>query len=539
MRLLLQERAVAEQRLHHNPMNLDLAERVEAILATKRLTLYQASQQSKLIYGPSSPFFIPHNLYYELHRGTFTPSLYQMAAFSRISGYRLEQWLRAFGFELEDIPRLQILLPAKRTFVLDSFLVEPEASIHWLKDRPGEAKVPPVFPLSQRLIPGSSKRIGSFPWFGNRNFLYAKIGREDTLAFPDLLPGSVVRVRREIRRDKLAAKGSDSAVFLIEHSRGLFCCRLGFPREDLIVPLSNKLPYAQVELQLPREAKLLGIVDGEIRSLLKAEHPDVPEALAKRWAPRQLHQESRLSAFLRNTRNKMDLSLHEASATSARIADLLGDGRYFISVSSLSDYEVLNTPPRHFHKSITLCVLYGLQFRRFLRVSGISDRDVGAESMPEHLTPDSSVFHHPSDDDQASDNGRFVDELVRRCEEIPFFMRRSVATLSGLPDVSLENFYWIGGEANPLHPYLRNGLLMVVNPRRKKPFHFRSQALCQQPLYVLLKRDGSYMCACCSLEGNTLVIHPYPQRFYRPTQFRDHEDAEVVGQIVAIARKLL
>jgi hypothetical protein len=56
----------------------------------------------------------------------------------------------------------------------------------------------------------------------------------------------------------------------------------------------------------------------------------------------------------------MRLSLRQASGTSRMIADILGDDRYFISPSSLCDYELLNTAPRHFQTVITLCSLYGL-----------------------------------------------------------------------------------------------------------------------------------------------------------------------------------
>jgi hypothetical protein len=32
----------------------------------------------------------------------------------------------------------------------------------------------------------------------------------------------------------------------------------------------------------------------------------------------------------------------------------------------------------------------------------------------------------------------------------------------------------------------------------------------QQPLYIVLKRDGTYSCRCCRRENNSLVIHTYP-----------------------------
>ncbi len=92
-----------------------VAEKVRSILASKRLTLYRASQQSVALYGLSSPYFLPHHLYYDLGTGSFRPSIHQIFALSRISGYRVADWLRVFGFDLEDITRLQILLPSKRT----------------------------------------------------------------------------------------------------------------------------------------------------------------------------------------------------------------------------------------------------------------------------------------------------------------------------------------------------------------------------------------------------------------------------------------
>jgi hypothetical protein len=102
-----------------------VAEKVRSILASKRLTLYRASQQSVALYGLSSPYFLPHHLYYDLRSGSFRPSIHQIFALSRISGYRVADWLRVFDFDLEDITRLQIVLPSKRTTVLDTSLTDP------------------------------------------------------------------------------------------------------------------------------------------------------------------------------------------------------------------------------------------------------------------------------------------------------------------------------------------------------------------------------------------------------------------------------
>lgn len=537
------ERETCVRSKPESPTNTDLAEKVRSILARRNLTLYQASQQSAALYGRSSPYFLPHNLYYELRRAAFNPSIYQFVALSRISGYRLADWLHVFGFDLENIPRLQVLLPSNRTILLDSSLEDPNSWVPWLRNRAGNAPAPPIAPLAQLLEVTRPRRLRSMPGLANRGFLYAKIGHQDALAFPDLLPGSIVRVNPRLADDSIARTNGTTTgrIFLVEHSKGFFCSRLRVAGDGLVMPVSAQLPYAQIELRLPHEARLLGAVDLELRPLLKTEQPEVPKELAKHWNPRPLPPAATLGQLLRSARAKMHFSLREASAISQRIADLLGDEQYFIAHSSLFDHEVLDAPPRHFHKAITLCLLYGLQFHALLKAIGIDPDKTGAESMPDHLI--SRLLPARARDSiggnrQPAHDG-FLEELLRECGGVPFFLRESIGALSGLTAISLDDVFWIGGERTVFHPYLTNGLLVIVNRRRKKPLHSRLKPLWQQPLYVILKRDGTYLCACCGVENGTLVVHPYSQHLPRPAQFRYRQDAEVVGQIVTIARKLL
>ena len=70
----------------------------------------------------------------------------------------------------------------------------------------------------------------------------------------------------------------------------------------------------------------------------------------------------------------MGLSLREASAMSRRVARELGDPQYFAAPGSLSDYEAVDTSPRHIHKVITLCAVYGLHFWTFLKSTGVNMR---------------------------------------------------------------------------------------------------------------------------------------------------------------------
>ena len=514
-----------------------VVERVQAILASKGLTLYRASQQSIARYGRSSPYFVPHNLYYDLRSGSFRPSVHQIFALSRISGYRVADWLRVFGFDLEDITRLQIDIPSKRTIVLDTSLTDPNEWIPWLRNRPLGEPIPSITPLARLLEVGPRKRIASVSQ-RDRHFLYAKVGGEDAFAFPDLVPGSVVRVNPAITANLVTREDSISdRLFLVEHSKGFCCCRIRILGGSVIVPFDNGLSYAQVELHCPQEARLWGAVDLEFRPLLRGVEPEVPKDLARLWKPQALPAREDFGQLLKRARRRTNLSVRGAAAKSRTIADVLKDDRYTTSPSSLSDYELRNTPPRDFHKIITLSSIYGLQFGSIMERMGIGVADAGTESMPDRYLFRAEPTVAPKRGDAGIVGTGFLEKVLEECQEIPLFLRDSLGYFSGSAHVSLDDFFWVGGDDDPLHPYLANGLLVIVNRRRKTAFHFASKPVWQQPIYVVIKRDGTYLAACCGVENATLVVYPYGRDFHRSAEYRLHRDAEIVGQIVAIMRR--
>ena len=68
---------------------------------------------------------------------------------------------------------------------------------------------------------------------------------------------------------------------------------------------------------------------------------------------------------------------------SRKIADLFDDERYFAAPGSLSDYETLISPPRHIHKVITLCLIYGVPFGDLLiSVAGVTLEELGRDPIP-------------------------------------------------------------------------------------------------------------------------------------------------------------
>ncbi len=520
--------------------NKDLPSRVQSALGTRNLTLHKVSEESARLYGRSSPWFIRHNFYHALRSGGFGPSIQQICALSRISGYRLYDWLTVFGFDLGGIPRLQLLLPSKRTILLDTSLYDPESPIPWFSDVQDTSQHAGMVPLGNLLKLSQPRSLKSLS--ATDSSLYARIGLEDTLAFPELLPGSIVRIDPRVPEQFPPAwvDRASQRILFIEHSNGFWCSRAHFSANNQLHPISDQLPYARVEMQIPKQARILGIVDMEIRQVSSSLEPEVPKELADQWKPEALGASAGLSRLLRRARKRAALSFRQASAISREIANAWSDERYFVAPGSLSDYETKNNPPRHIHKVITLCLIYNVSFADFLAAVDIKLEELGQESISSDLLSDSRDFRLDQMLDPAEGNRQnpILMSMIAQFGELPFFLRRSLGSFSATKKPSLRDVFWMGSESEALHPCLRGGLLVFVNRRRKKPFRLRSMPLWRQPLYVLMTREGKYLCAFCTLENGVLVMNAFPEGAQRPQLFRNRQDAEVIGQVVTIVRRL-
>ncbi len=526
---------------------MDRAEQIRQILSTRGLSLYRVSQQSAEIFGRSSRFHIPHNLYYDVADPSLIPTIHQMLALSHITNYRLYDWLAVFGFDLDHIFRLQLLVPKQRTTLLDSSIYDIHAWIPWFVDRPNKGPVPPIAPVGQFLASETPRRAAELSALNKRRFLYAKVGEGDVLAFPHLAPGSIVRIDGR-RSGELLSEGKDNSapwLFLVEHGSGFTCSQLVVLEKDRIVLHSPERPCAQLELRLGKEARILGVVDAEIRSLTGQRTVETPHRLAGLPKPPSLHAphlQTSLKDLLRDSRLRVGLSFREASSMSRWIANRVSDQLYFAAPSTLSDYETLLAPPRHIQKIIALCILYCIDFQEFLRVCGLPLDQDGHDPIPDELVPRqppnrSRDLHAPIGQEHLPEHGGFLDSLLKQWEEVPLFLRDSLDEFTGLKNFSLSDVFWVGGDKVPSHPLLINATFAIVNRRIKNPA--QSKTACEPPLCLLLKRDGSYLCGCCALHQGMLIVRAYPGGRLATQQFKNGIDAEVIGQVTTVLRRLL
>jgi hypothetical protein len=522
-----------------------VAARIQRTLADRGLTLLDISRESRRRYPASPAYWIPHHFYADLAGKSFSPKVEQVFALSAISGYRLVDWLGVFGVWLDSAPPLAASLPNERTILLDAAIYDPESSVEWFRSRPLDGPLPAIAPLGQLLESGGRRLLQALLPKKPSPFLYAKVGRQDAFAFPELLPGSIVRIdtRRAARRAGDGASLNPKTLYLVEHSQGLTCCRLHSARTKHVTLRSTELPFAEVELQLGPEVRILGTLDWEFRFLERPSLSEVAHALAAFWTPHPIAlvaREPELDQLVKQARLRAGLSLREASARSDGIVKAFDDDRYFCTRGALAAYETSRMPPRHIHKIFALSVLYSLGFWDILAAAGLKLDGAGQQSMPTGTVAESRISARSKKRDSEPDSDRegLLSRLVGEFEEIPFFLRAALGPLTGLRRLSVRDLVWLGGKRRSLHPYLRGAVLAAVHRQSKKPTFAPGKRQWEQPLHLLLLRDGSYLCAGCALENNMLIVRPFTNGFERPVHLRNRADAEVVGKVVALLRKL-
>jgi hypothetical protein len=525
------------------------ADRVRQILSTKGLTLYRVSQRSAELFGQSSPYFIPQHLYSDLATAGLIPSIHQLMALSQISNYRLCDWMAVFGFRLDDIPRLQVGISWRRTVLLDTSIYDEDQWIPWFAESLPESAFPAIAPLGQFIKLGTPRRASELLALNKQRFLYAKIGREDVFAFPTLAPGSIARIDVRRKPDLLSVPGPSLSkdIFLVENGLTLNCGPLRGIDKNRILLCSTHFPFTQVELTLGRGARILGLIDAEIRPMIfhpVSEISAVTPTSSRATTAITVDPRGGLQQLLRTSRIRVGLSFRESSALSRSIADTLADQMYFTAAGTLSDYEGVASPPRHIQKVISLCILYCIDFWTFLRAGGLPLDALGNDPLPDEMIGRVGSARNQTLDEVANskrlvkESGGFLSTLIDQWEELPLFIRNAIPALTILKDFSLSDIFWVGGNQDSAHPCLTGATFLAVNRRVKTPVRSTARTAWEQPLYILLKRDGSFLCCPCTLQQGILIVHPHSDRPHSALRYRNGIDAEVIGQVAAIFRRL-
>jgi len=228
------------------------------------------------------------------------------------------------------------------------------------------------------------------------------------------------------------------------------------------------------------------------------------------------------------------LSFREASERTREIAESLGHPNYFCAVSALSDMEVRDLLPRHIHKLISLSAVYCLPIANLASLAGLRIEDAGQEAMPEEWKQNL----RGQAGTRSLSPSHFLEAVQDKIEEVPYFLRNALPAIVGLPSLSVRDLYWAGATGNLLHPYLRDSVFIALNRKSKTPVMSLTSPVWAQPLYVLEMRNGDRRCGSCNLQNGTLLFRPSTGTSGNLLRLRNRVDAEILGKIVLIVRRV-
>jgi len=324
----------------------DRAGYIKQVFQELGLTTTRLSVLTSMHYGRETPYFIPPTFLFKQRQG-ITPHICQIVALSQLTGYRFADWMSLWGFDLTLILALQLKIHTERTAIVTPGHTTPACSSPAAWD------------------PRLRK--------ANGRYFFAKIGSRDAVVYPRLLPGSIVRADRSYSPQVLDDAYSKDRLWLVEHSGGLTCCHVKRVDTEHVVLLPNRPPLSAWPLRLSREARILGLVDLELRPREAARFEPTCGAMKSELLPAASDGASGVSfsKLLRVSRSRAGLTLRAAHEMTLRVAQLLQDRHYRISLGLLSDYEATDKLPRHVAKIMTLCVVYGIDPWELIETGGI------------------------------------------------------------------------------------------------------------------------------------------------------------------------
>jgi hypothetical protein len=358
------------------------AESIRNILSQGGYTVAQLSAATRKRYGAGSPFFIPSTFLYKLRSGV-TPHVCQVVALSESTGYRFVDWLRLCGFDLQQIPNLQVRLHTERTVLVT----------------PIEDCIESFLPRNSHTDQTAWSSIHALQWggwSGGGRYLFAKIGASDAqAAYPQLRAGSVVRVDRCYghRVEKFDSVSREKFLWLVEQPGGLTCSRVRWIDDRQIVLLPSRPPWGSWPLCLRTEARVLGLVETDLNpaELQELHQTEVQPAQREPLSPFPCPEKRimKFSDLLRSSRGRTGLTFRAAQRLTHTIAQVLGNQEYAIALGLLSDYEAMDRLPRHIAKILSLCMIYCMDMVEVMESAGVCIDDSAKLRLPipDHRLP--------------------------------------------------------------------------------------------------------------------------------------------------------
>jgi transcriptional regulator with XRE-family HTH domain len=245
---------------------------------------------------------------------------------------------------------------------------------------------------------------------------------------------------------------------------------------------------------------------------------------------------------LRRLRIRLGITTRDVESLSLRIAEDENNPEFQISNAWLTQIENSDSVPS-IYKLYSLATIYHVKFTDLLLYFGVDLQKVQqhqllAQLANTHLTQlevydSEKTISFPVRFDRSFDldNTNLLTRMVEIWGEVP------IALLQQL-DLRHNLYGYIGLQDFTLHPLLRPGSFVQVDQRvrRIQPQRWRTEF--DRPIYFVELREG-YACSWCELQDGHLLLLPHPLSPCSVRSLDYGKDAEIIGQVTAVAMRLV
>jgi transcriptional regulator with XRE-family HTH domain len=246
--------------------------------------------------------------------------------------------------------------------------------------------------------------------------------------------------------------------------------------------------------------------------------------------------------YLKAVRERLQIGMREVQDASMVIASEEGNENFYVSPARLTQLENEESVPS-FYKLFSLCSIYGLDLNDVLGRYGVNanrTRSYRTRFLPEITRTTAAEIYG------------FEDKVLVPVRIDPTFrwettqlVNRVVAMWGEIPAAFLLNsnprrhtYGFVGLADRTMFPLLRPGSLLMIDPERRRVVQDGWKSEFERPVYFVELRNG-YRCAWCQVEGSRLSLIPHPVSNVPVQSFNLTTEAEVLGQVVGVAMRLV
>ena len=243
---------------------------------------------------------------------------------------------------------------------------------------------------------------------------------------------------------------------------------------------------------------------------------------------------------LRELREQVGLTLRDVEIASTKLAESRGIEEFVINPSRLSDIETKGVIPSIF-RLYALSVIYRADFTELLKVYGVdlsftaADFSICSPSKTHRLdiVTERGSVQLPVKFDPAFDLSRSFN-LGRMIENWGIIPMQFLQELSK----KKYTYAYIGMQDLTMYPLLLPGSFLQVDEERSRVEEGPWRSEFERPIYFVETRDG-HVCCWCSVRKSEIVLQSHPLSPVAPRILKHPQEAEVIGQVVGVAMRLV